>query len=320
MSSMPRGPEELDVVEAGAGHRFGDLHAPGCLAADIEGWLAISDAGHDRVLVGRAVGSSFDVEHVVGRGAPGLADGPFQEAAFHDPQGLALSGDLLIVADRGNHAVRMIDLRTREVHMMAGTGEPAAAGVRAGGDPLETPLDSPWDVLLWDYDLFVSMAGTGEVWRLDLKDRTLALHVPRARGGEPRGTTAIALATDGHALFVADAATSTVRRIPFEPDGGAAEVLAGPGESQGDLRGPAGLAWGLGNHRLWISDSAHDRLRMLDPAAGSVETVEPFEARLHRPTGLASAGHLLFVADTGQDRVLRVDQIDKRVTELAVEL
>lgn len=308
------------MVEAGTGRGVGDLRAPGSLAADIEGWLAISDAGHDRILVGQAGGSSFDVEHVVGRGEPGLADGPFEEAAFRDPQGLALSGDLLIVADRGNHSVRMIDLRTREVHTMAGTGERAVDGVQAGGDPLESPLDSPWDVLLWDYDLFVTMAGSGEVWRLDLKDRTLALHLPRAGGEDRDETRAMALATDGHALYVADAETSTVRRVPFGTDGGEGETLAGPGDDAGDLRGPAGLAWGLGNHRLWISDSAHDRLRMLEPGGRAVETVEPFEARLDRPTGLASAGHLVFVADTGHDRVLRVDQIDKRVIELAVEL
>jgi DNA-binding beta-propeller fold protein YncE len=272
------------------------------------------------VLVGRSVGGSFDVEHVIGGGEPGLADGSFEEAAFRDPRGLALSGDILIVADRGNHAVRMIDLRSKEVHTMAGTGEPAEDGIPDGGDPLDTPLDSPWDVLLWDYDLFVTMAGTGEIWRLDLRDRTLALHAPRSERGGSRAAAAMALATDGHALYLADAATDSVRRIPFEPGGVEVETLAGPGGDQGDLRGPAGLAWGQGNHRLWIADSGHDRLRMLEPNTRKVETVEPFEARLEAPSGLASAGHLLFVADTGHDRVLRVDQIDKRVTELRIEL
>ncbi|HET6342150.1 MAG TPA: hypothetical protein VFG78_08195 [Gemmatimonadota bacterium] len=318
---MSRSPEEMDVVVTGADRPAASgLRAPGCLAADIEGWLAVSDAGHDRVLVGRAVGSSFDVEHVVGRGEPGLADGSFEEAAFRDPRGLALSEDLLIVADRGNHAVRMIDLRSREVHTMAGTGEPPEGEIPGGGDPLATPLHSPWDVLLWDYDLFVTMAGTGEVWRLDLRDRTLSLHAPRTQDGESREAKAMALATDGHALYVADAAADSIRRIPFEPQGGEVEMLAGSSGDHGDLRGPAGLAWGQGNHRLWIADSGHDRLRMLEPGTRNVETVEPFEARLDGPTGLASAGHLLFVADTGHDRVLRVDQIDKRVTELAVEL
>ena len=50
------------------------------------------------------------------------------------------------------------------------------------------------------------------------------------------------------------------------------------------------------------------------------EVQEKFTLQGAEPTGLASAGHLVFVADTGHDRVLRVDQIDKRVIELAVEL
>lgn len=317
---MRQGTDEMELETGAAGRReAGGLRAPGCLAADIEGWLGVTDTGHHRVMVGRAVGNAFDVEHVVGRGEPGLADGSFAEAAFCDPRGLALAGDLLIVADRGNHAVRMIDLVSEEVHTMAGTGAPPEGGIPAGGDPLDTPLHSPWDVLLWDYELFVTMAGTGEVWRLSLKDRTLALHTPGAPGGVERAVSAMALATDGQALYVADQAAGSIRRIPFG-EGGEAEELAGPDGERGDLQAPAGLAWGQGNHRLWIADSGHDRLRLLEPASRSVETVEPFEAQLDAPSGLASAGHLLFVADTGHDRVLRVDQIDKRVTELAVEL
>jgi hypothetical protein len=35
--------------------------------------------------------------------------------------------------------------------------------------------------------------------------------------------------------------------------------------------------------------------------------------------GLATAGHYMLVADTNHHRILRVDQIDKRVVELEVE-
>ena len=39
----------------------GALRAPACLAADIEGRLTVSERGHDRILVGRSVGSTFEV-------------------------------------------------------------------------------------------------------------------------------------------------------------------------------------------------------------------------------------------------------------------
>lgn len=315
--------EELDVVEHPAVEGGSAMRRPGRLAADIEGDLAVSDTGHHRVLVGRMVGNSFDVQRVIGRGEPGFADGPFESAAFRDPEGLALSGDMLILADRGNHAIRMIDLESREVHTMAGTGEPAAREIPAGGDPLETPLLSPWEVLLWHHDLFIAMAGSDQVWRLDLKESVLQPHASAGASGRPATRTAqpMALATDGHALYFAHAATSSVSRVSFAP-GGEVEVMVAADESAGAarLRGAAGLAWGQGNHRLWIADTGHHKLKNLDPGTGSVEAVEPFEETLEEPMGLASAGHLLYVADSGRNRILRVDQIDKRVVELTLEL
>ncbi|MGH7572971.1 MAG: hypothetical protein ACREMK_14190 [Gemmatimonadota bacterium] len=322
--------EEIEVVERPTTGDEKALLRPGRVAADIEGGMAVSDTGHHRVLVGRTVGDAFDVERVIGRGEPGFADGPFERAAFRDPEGLALSGDMLIVADRGNHAIRMIDLESREVHTMAGTGDPGA-GSLASGDPMETALLAPWDVLLWNHDLFIAMAGSHQVWRLDLKDSVLEPHADAGDGRRPAvpGPVApMALATDGKALYFAHATTSSVRRVPFEP-GGEVEILVGPEaaesgdedhEEAGRLSRAAGLAWGQGNHRLWIADTGHHKLKMLDPVAGGVEAVEPFEETLDEPMGLASAGHLLYVADTGRDRILRVDQIDKRVVELTVEL
>lgn len=138
----------------------------------------------------------------------------------------------------------------------------------------------------------------------------------------------MALATDGERLFFADAETSSVRVTSFEPD---AEVttLVGTGlfdfgdrDGVGDdvrLQHAAGLAWGPGNHRLWIADTYNHKLKTLDPASRRVETVEPFEETLSEPMGLATAGHYMLVADTNHHRILRVDQIDKRVVELEVE-
>lgn len=293
------------------------LSRPGAVAADIEGRLAVADTGNHRVLVGHAVGPTLDVQHVVGSGEAGFEDGSFEEAAFNEPRGLALSGDMLIVADRGNHAIRMIDLDSGQVGTMAGTGR-AGSGSVEEGEPLETALISPWDVLLNEYDLYVAMAGTGAVWRLDLKEGRLVAHADPATvpgdgaGRGPIRSRPMGLASDGERLFVVDGAVGTVRAIPFED--GETRSFAGDGLSR-----PAGIAWGQGNHRLWVADTGNDRLMLMDPGSGSLEAVDPFEAELSRPSGLASAGHLVYLADTENDRVVRVDQVDKRVVELEVE-
>ena len=41
---------------------------------------------------------------MIGSGTAGLADGDFATAQFNQPQGMALHGDLLYVADTENHA------------------------------------------------------------------------------------------------------------------------------------------------------------------------------------------------------------------------
>jgi hypothetical protein len=320
--------QEPDLVDTGA------LRYPGKVAADIEGRIAVSDTGHHRVLFGHALGNSFEVRAVIGSGEPGFADGPLAEARFCEPQGLALAGDMLIVADRGNHAIRMVDFGTGQVATMAGTGR-LGSGAVVAGDPLATDLRSPWDVLLHDYGLFIAMAGSHQIWRLDLREGRLVPHAGSGReeigdGPAPDATLAqpMALATDEERLFFADAETSSVRLTSFEP-GADVTTLVGTGlfdfgdrDGVGEevrLQHAAGLAWGPGNHRLWIADTYNGKLKTLDPEARRVETVEPFDEKLSEPMGLAAAGHYMFVADTNNHRILRVDQIDKRVVELTVD-
>ena len=58
---------------------------------------------------------SRTVTTFAGTGKPGHADGPVARAQFFEPGGLSVAGKTLYVADTNNHAVRTIDLDTREV-------------------------------------------------------------------------------------------------------------------------------------------------------------------------------------------------------------
>src|SRR5581483_9534783 len=159
------------------------LFFPGKVLADEKGKrLFIADSTHHRIVVTDLDGKQIAV---AGTGTPGQADGAFDKAEFHDPQGMALNGDTLYVADRKNHSVRGLDLKNRTVQTVAGTGQ-------QGGDiayrRLERPvpaqeigLNSPWDLYLVGDRLFIAMAGHHQVWVLDLKKKEIGPYAGSGR-------------------------------------------------------------------------------------------------------------------------------------------
>src|SRR5262249_57067132 len=83
------------------------------------GRLFISDSNHNRIVVASLEGKLLDV---IGTGAIGKSDGAYDKASFDHPQGMALVGDRLYVADTENHLLREIDLKAKTVGTLAGTG------------------------------------------------------------------------------------------------------------------------------------------------------------------------------------------------------
>ncbi len=62
------------------------------------------------------------IARVAGTGAESMVDGPFEEATFSQPSGLALSGNDLWIADSETSAVRVLDLARRTVRTVVGVG------------------------------------------------------------------------------------------------------------------------------------------------------------------------------------------------------
>ena len=144
--------------------------------------LFIADSGHNRIVVVRLApdGAGGSVERVIGNGEAALADGGFGECAFNHPQGMALAGDLLYVADTENHAVRAIDLRRGRVETLAGTGQQARR-LELVRRAREVALNSPWDLLLRRGILYVAMAGGHQIWAVDLASGEAGPHAGTGR-------------------------------------------------------------------------------------------------------------------------------------------
>lgn len=320
-----------------SGHRAGGERAapflrslafPGKVLADpARARLFIADSGHHRLVIAHDVEPFAGVSGYtyIGSQTPGFANGPLETARFRGPQGMALSpdGNILYVADAGNHAIRRIDLQARVVETIAGTGAQARGPLGAGA-AREVDLNSPWDLLLLGDDaLYVAMAGAHQIGLMNLASGHIAPYAGNgreARTDGPLHEAAFAqpsgLASDGERLFVADAETSCIRAVGLGPPA-RVETLAGGDlfdwgdrDGAGDaarLQHPLGVAYHKG--AVFVADTYNHKIRRLDPAT---RTITGFAGRgdtrdLYEPGGLSIAGGLLYIADTNHHRVRVAD-------------
>jgi len=111
---------------------------PRGLALDGAGKLYVADTSNH--VVRRIDLASNVVSIVAGRVAvAGAVDGTAGAARFNSPQGLALDGGILYVADSGNGLVRTINLATAAVETVV--GKPGVHGVKPG--PLPARVNQP---------------------------------------------------------------------------------------------------------------------------------------------------------------------------------
>lgn len=319
------------------------LSYPGKVLADGErGRLFIADSGHHRILEAKLDGT---LVRAFGTGKEGFADGAPGEAAFRQPHGLALSADgsTLFVADTRNHAVRAIDLGSGETTTIAGTGQQLQRLPVGPSSALETAMASPWDVLLADGDLYISMAGTHQIWALNLLTRQVSVFAGTSREGiddGPRLTMATlaqpsGLATDGEYLYWVDPESSALRRVPLAGEGDV-ETLVGTGlfdygerdgrGRQAQFQHPQGVA--LLDGAVYVADTYNHRLRVYEPISKEVGTAAGSDrgwsdgvagsVKFDEPGGLSAAGGVVYVADTNNHLVRVYDPATGAVSTLTL--
>ena len=290
--------------------------APQGLATD--GVVAyVADTGNDAIRrIDLASGAVTTPAGVAGQ--PGRADGAPSDARFSRPEGVALDavGNILYVADTGNHALRRIDWKAATVKTLTLT---SAADASFPG------LDAPTGLALDHGRLYVTDYTDEVVVSVDLQTSQVSILAgtygsrgetdgvgPAARFYGPMGIAADGL---GH-LYVADNLGQTVRRIDTAT--AAVTTEAGKAYALGSTDGigtavlfyyPVGVAANtLGD--VFVSDSANNLVRRLDALRGAVVTVigtlaapgvKPgaLPAQLTLPSALAltPSGDLLLVSE-----------------------
>ena len=320
--------------------KVGDLplRFPGKVLADAKSdRLFIADSSHNRIVVTRLDGS---LRETIGTGARGRDDGSFDRATFYRPQGMALDGDTLYVADTENHLVRQIDLNAKTVKTIAGTGEQSREYGQKG-PARSVALSSPWDLQLVGQTLYIAMAGPHQIWKLDLAQNELETFAGSGREARQDGSLREAgfaqpsgLATDGHRLYSADSEANVIRAIDLSR--GEVHTLVGGDlfdfgdvDGAGDnvrLQHPLGLAlWG---DKVLIADTYNHKIKLLDPQARKVRTfagtgkpgqTDGAKPSFYEPGGLSVAGNKLYVADTNNHAIRAVDLQTRETRTLPIK-
>lgn len=264
-----------------AGHAS-SLSVPNGLAVS-KGRVAVADTGHNRIILADSEGR---VEAVIGTGCAGDADGGYGTAEFNHPHGLTFHDGSLYVADTDNQRIRRIDLKNKTVSTIAGTGKREFAG---GGDyhAMKADLNSPWDVAASGHMLYIAMAGNHQIWRLDLKTGRIGAWAGSGREGLRDGSIGSAefaqpsgLSLHDGMLYDVDPESSSVRAISLAKR--RVHTLVGQGLfTFGDRDGPAN------------------------------------QARLQHTEGVAWSNGSLYLADTFNNALRRLNLATHKVTTVA---
>ncbi len=319
------------------------LNFPGKVLADSATHrLFIADSNHHRIVVLSLKDGS--VQMVIGSGSPSFRDGDFTTAGFRNPQGMAFdsANEILYIADTDNHAIRKVDLRTRKVETLAGTGEQNRLYPPPSGPGKQTALNSPWDVVLVGETLYIAMAGSHQLWRLNLRTGRVEPHAGTGREAlidAPNRFAALAqpsgITTDGKRLYFADSEVSSIRASDIDPEGQVETLVGGDLFVFGDrdgvgrharLQHPLGVVYY--NGMLYVADTYNNKIKRLDPRTRRIETFlgtgeegarDGENPTFDEPGGLTVAHGKLYIADTNNHLIRVADLKTRRVETLVIK-
>jgi hypothetical protein len=323
------------------------LSFPGKITADAERErLIISDSNHRRLIVTDLDGK---VETVIGNGESPLVNGDrrggygsvgFNEPLFDNPQGTAIVGDTIYVADAGIHTIVEVDLDEGVAGTLAGTGEQSLYR-HTGGNALRVPLNSPYDLSLYEDTLYIAMAGFHQLWTMNLDERTVATFAgdggedivdgmkPEARLAQPYG-----IEVSNNTVFFIDSETSSVRVAAIAEEGRVVTLVGTGLFDFGDhdgvgkealLQHPQGLA--VHNDAIYVADSYNNKIKSIAIGSLQARTIAGSgangyqdgtlaEATFSEPAGLALIDNRIYVADTNNHKIRVVDLETDEVASL----
>jgi hypothetical protein len=286
----------------------------------------VADTGNHAIRKITPTGAVGDVTTLAGDGTSGFLDNAAGGSArFSSPVSLVAIGSNLFVSDTGNHVIRQVD-PSGFVTTLAGL--PQVPGF-SDGTGSNTRFNGLKGIAVQEgvSNLFyVADTGNDVIRQVSLGGAvvTVAGNPPRAglinsTGESARFNAPAGVAVIGDSVFVSDTGNNTVRKVAAS---GVVTSLTGS-----VFNGPQGIA-AVGTD-LYIADSENHAIRkvtssgVVTTVAGSDAGVEGFAngtgtaARFRMPKGIATDGSSLYIADTGNHAVRKIDIGTGAVTTVA---
>jgi streptogramin lyase len=324
---------------AGGPAREAQLDAPFGIVRGPDGALWFCEYTGQRI---RRIAPDGTLTNEFGSGKKGYAGdgGPAGEAEFNLPHEIRFdrAGDLFVV-DMSNHAVRKIEMSSRVIRTIAGTGQPGYSG--DGGPAVQAQFKQPHSIQFGPQgELFVCDTGNHVVRRMDLQsgrietfagtgtpgatpnDSPLAgtpLRGPRSLDVDARGSLWLAT-REGNQLFQIDLRSGRI----FHKAGTGAKGFAGHGGPalEALLNGPKGVATDAKGN-VWIVDTETHSIRRYDAATGTLHLMagtgqkgdgpdgDPLQCAMNRPHGVfVDADGAVWITDSEAHKIRVMRQIE----------
>jgi sugar lactone lactonase YvrE len=277
---------------------------------------------------------------LAGTGSPGFSGdgGPASKAEINNPYGLTIGPDgALYFCEIGNHRIRRVDLKSKLITTVVGSGKKGYAG--DGGPALAADMNEPYEVRFDSAgNLFFAEMQNHVVRRVDARTQVISTIAGTGTAGfsgdggpaakaELRQPHSIAFDQQG-GLLICDIGNLRIRRVDLKT--GTIETWAGTGEKKPTpdgspikgtpLNGPRAITADR-EGSLYLALREGNAIYKLDVRAGRITHVAgtgqtgysgdggPAKlAKLSGPKGIAWApDNSLYFADTESHTIRRID-------------
>jgi sugar lactone lactonase YvrE len=262
-----------------------------------------------------------------GAGSYGGDGGRADAAGLNDPHGVLIGpGDRMYIADTLNNRIREVDLKTKVISTIAGSGEKGFSG--DGGPATQAKFDGAFGIALTSAGdkLYVADLGNRRIRAIDLKSGIITTVAGNGKDGIPsddaianesplQDPRAVTVDSKGR-VYILERRGNALRIVGVD---GRIRTLIKPGSVSPDLNGPKHLCVDR-NDNVIIADSENHLIRKYSPRDGSfviiagtgksgarLEIGNPLGTQLNRPHGvIVGPTGDLYVSDSYNNRLLRI--------------